>query len=365
MTSTSPFPSPSVLVEGALPRVQVDQATEALWSAWLSQFADANFYQTWAYGAVSWGERQLSHLNLQQEGQPLALAQLRVVHLPLVKAGVAYLRWGPCCRRRGGNWNVMTFRRTVSALVGEYVEQRGLLLRVIPPVFAEESHAPEVLDALQGCGLKREASVAPYRTLRVDLRPEPELIRRRLDGKWRNMLNAAERHGLTVIEGTGDKLYATFLDLYDEMLARKRFDSTVDPRQFRRIQARLADSEKMLIMLSAKDGVPQTGLVATAVGETGIYLLGATSNDGLKSKGSYLLQWCMMNRLRERGCCWYDLGGINPESNPGVYKFKQGMGGQEYRQLGRFSASGNRLIPAVVAVAERFRSLFRRFKRKR
>jgi lipid II:glycine glycyltransferase (peptidoglycan interpeptide bridge formation enzyme) len=248
--------------------------------------------------------------------------------------------------------------------VDEYVERRGLFLRIIPPVFAEETHAAGVLQTLQECGFKREASVAPYRTLRVDLRPEPELIRRRLDGKWRNQLNAAERHGLTVTEGTDDELYAPFLGLYDEMMARKRFDTTVDPRHFRRIQARLVGPEKMLIMLGARDGVPQTGLVATAVGETGMYLLGATSNDGLKSKGSYLLQWRMMNRLRERGCCWYDLGGINPETNPGVYHFKQGLGGQECRQLGRFSAGGAGLAPAIVTVAERFRSLVLRFKRK-
>jgi lipid II:glycine glycyltransferase (peptidoglycan interpeptide bridge formation enzyme) len=245
----------------------------------------------------------------------------------------------------------------LKSLVAEFVERRGLLLRIVPPVFAEDLHAGEVLEALQECGFKRDASVASYRTIRVDLRPEPALIRRQFDGKWRNQLNAAERNGLTVTEGASDELYATFLGLYDETMARKRFDTTVDPRRFRRIQQRLTDSEKMRITICLKAGVPQSALVATGVGETGVYLLGGTSDDGLKSKGSYLLQWRTMNRLREQGCRWYDLGGINPETNPGVYHFKQGMGGQECRQLGRYELRGSRVSAVAVNAAERVRSV--------
>ena len=31
---------------------------------------------------------------------------------------------------------------------------------------------------------------------------------------------------------------------------------------------------------------------------------------------------------------WYDLGGIDPEENPGVYKFKRGLNGKEVRAAG-------------------------------
>jgi len=36
-------------------------------------------------------------------------------------------------------------------------------------------------------------------------------------------------------------------------------------------------------------GEPVAGLVASAMGDTAIYLLGATSDKGLNSKGAYLL----------------------------------------------------------------------------
>ena len=65
------------------------------------------------------------------------------------------------------------------------------------------------------------------------------------------------------------------------------------------------------------------GLVASAMGDSAIYLLGATSDDGLNAKGAYLLQWTLIQWLKENGFKWYDLGGIDPEGNPGVYSFKK------------------------------------------
>ena len=55
------------------------------------------------------------------------------------------------------------------------------------------------------------------------------------------------------------------------------------------------------------------GLVASAMGDSAIYLLGATSDDGLNSKGAYLLQWTLIQWLKENGIRWYDLGGIDPK----------------------------------------------------
>jgi lipid II:glycine glycyltransferase (peptidoglycan interpeptide bridge formation enzyme) len=244
----------------------------------------------------------------------------------------------------------------------EYVGRRGLLLRLLPNIFREDSFAAEYLSFCSRHGLALVTDTAAYRTVRVDLAPSPERIRKAFDGKWRNQLNAAERNGLAMAEGTSDRLYVQFLALYGEMMARKQFDTTVNPEEFHRIQKRLPEQHKMLIMISAKDGVPQAGLVAAPLGETGIYLLGATSNDGMKSKGSYLLQWRMMNWLKERGCRWYDLGGINPQTNPGVYHFKRGLGGEEVTGLGRLELRSNWLSSRCVLAAEKLRQLRLRFK---
>ena len=103
-----------------------------------------------------------------------------------------------------------------------------------------------------------------------------------------------------------------------------------------------------------------SGLVASSIGATGIYLLGATSNEGMTAKGSYLLQWHMLQRLNGKGCEWYDLGGINAEENPGVYHFKKGLGGDEVIQMGRYDLHPNRLSEFAVGTAQRMRALVER-----
>ena len=104
----------------------------------------------------------------------------------------------------------------------------------------------------------------------------------------------------------------------------------------------------MRIWICEQDGVPVAGLVASAMGDSAIYLLGATSDDGLNAKGAYLLQWTLIQWLKENGIRWYDLGGIDPEGNPGVYSFKRGLSGADVSQLTPLVACNNVFSSAVV-----------------
>lgn len=340
---------------GALPRER--------WDALQEEFLDANFYQTWAYGAVSWGESSLSHLVVRRQGVAVGIAQVRIVRIPVIGRGIAYVRWGPVCRRRDGV-DPGALKVMLLAIQQEYAEKRKLFVRILPNRFEQDPEGRELCEVASALGFQFEREVASYRTIRVDLTAGSDVIRKRLDGKWRNQLNAAERNGLTVHEGTGDELYDRFVRIYEEMMARKQFDTTVDVLEFDRIQRVLPDSGKMLVLICEKDGVPMAGLTATGVGDTGIYLLGATSNEGMKFKGSYLLQWRMMQWLKERGCRWYDLGGINPDRNPGVYHFKTGFGGIDSLQCPRLRYSSDWLSTVAVTGSERARDLLKHWKQK-
>jgi len=344
-------------VSGELQAVPRDE-----WEGVVDRFADASLYQTSVYGSVSWAEHQVERWILREGGTVAAMAMVRVIAVPFLRVGVAYVGWGPCCQLRGEAWSTEAFARVIRALVTKYVEKRGLLLRLTPHVFADAPHAPQALEILRAEGFGHD-DVAPYRTVRVDLDVSVEELRRRLAHKWRNQLNAAERNGLEVRAGTSDLLYAQFQELYDEMMARKQFETTVDLGTFRRLQAVLPERQKMQILIGVKDGAAQSGVIASGIGETGIYLLGATGDAGRNSKASYLLQWRMMNRLKESGCREYDLGGINPDTNPGVFHFKQGMGGAEASHIGAFSRSPGWASRWAVAGGERARAIARRLRR--
>jgi lipid II:glycine glycyltransferase (peptidoglycan interpeptide bridge formation enzyme) len=65
-------------------------------------------------------------------------------------------------------------------------------------------------------------------------------------------------------------------------------------------------------------------------------LLGATTPAGAKTKASYLLHWRTLLLSLARGLSRYDLGGIDPIANAGVYAFKRGMGGADRTAAGPF-----------------------------
>src|SRR4051794_28042100 len=97
--------------------VQADGIDEAEWNNLLEGFADASRYQTWAYGAVSLGGKHLSRLVLAREGSHGALAQVRIVRMPLPGASIASLRWGAGWAGEGCHFDPMVWRRMIKALV--------------------------------------------------------------------------------------------------------------------------------------------------------------------------------------------------------------------------------------------------------
>jgi lipid II:glycine glycyltransferase (peptidoglycan interpeptide bridge formation enzyme) len=326
----------------------VDRWTPDEWYRMLDLFNDASVYQTWSYGRVRWGRKNLSHLVLKRGGDVVAMAQLRIVRPTIFNFGMAYLRWGPLFERRVGSLDPEVALRMAEALEDEYVRKRKLFLRILPHAFIGSPRAAAIQSAFSGFDSESAVSDNTYRTFLLDLAPGFEELRRRLDAKWRNHLSRAEKNNLKVIAGSGGAEYQTFCVIYNQMRKRKTFETTVDVEEFGRIQEELAEPHRMRILICEDQGVPVAGLVVSAMGDSAIYLFGATNDDGLKSQGAYLLQWTMIRWLKENGIRWYDLGGIDPILNPGVYSFKKGFSGTDVSQVNPMVACTSALSNAVV-----------------
>jgi hypothetical protein len=331
-------------------QVEVDRATSAEWSHMLDLFDDANIYQTSAYGGVRWGQKNLSRIVLKRSGEVVGIAQLRIIRPTPFKFGIAYLRWGPLWERRGMPLDPEVPIRIVRAIEDEYVGERKLFLRVLPNAFAGSPRAAMIQAAFCRFIAEPLDEGNTYRTLVLNLTLPLDELRKGLDPKWRNKLSGAEKNKLEVIEGSGSAEYRIFCEIYNQMRRRKRFESTVNVEEFGWIQKALTEPHRMRVLICQDKGVPVAGVVASAMGDSAIYLLGATSDAGLNSKGAYLLQWTLICWLKKHGIKSYDLGGINPEKNPGVYSFKKGLSGVDSCQISPFVASDN-VVSAGVAKA--------------
>lgn len=330
--------------------IQVDGQTADSWAEVLAGFADASIYQSWAYGAVRWGERQLSHLVLRQQGQVRAAAQLRIARLPVVPAGLAYLRWG-LFQARGQAFDVTVVAAMVRALRQEYVGRRGLALQIIPSAFLAADQGPALLGAFGAAGLHAQPALGAYQTVMVDLSADVPTLRKRLQQKWRNQLNRAEKNGLVLEVSDTDDAYRAFVPLYEGMWARKQFETSVDVTEFGRVQEQLSGGARLQTFTARSEGQAIGALVCSLMGTNAIYLLGATNERARELKAAYALQWQAMLWLKEHGALTYDLGGIDPVANPGGYHFKSGFGGAEVTQMDAHGHDGNRLSSAVVAFA--------------
>jgi hypothetical protein len=340
-------------------RVEADCVNEEGWSQLLDRFEDSNIYQTWSYGAVRWGSKSLSHLVLKCGDEPVAAAQLRIVRPGGMPVGIAYLRWGPLCQIRGTDLDPEVFAAMATALRDEYCKKRGLYLEILPNAFSGSPRADVFHSAFGGydCGL--QISDENYRTLVLDLEPSLETLRKNMEKKWRNQLNASERNNLTVTAGVTSKDFSAFKELYSEMWERKKFKTTVSVEEFGKVQEELPENQRMKIMLCMQEGKPVAGVVCSALGNSAIYLLGATNETGMKLKAAYLLHWAVIRSLKEQNIRYYDLGGIDPEANPGVYHFKSGFSGADVSHISPITNCDSAVTRALVKTGNALRDGWR------
>jgi hypothetical protein len=336
-------------------RAEVDALSEQGWCEALQKFDDANIYQTWSYGKVMSG-RNVNHLVLRRENAIVAIAQARIAKLPMIPVGIAYVMWGPMWRRGETDGTANTFRQAIRALRNEFVCKRRLTLRVFPLLLDDGPHFSRIL-AEEGFSVA--ARQTPGKTILMDLAPSLDDLREGMKAHWQRELKVAERNRLEIMEGTGQDLLESFIEIYNEMVSRKRFVEPNDINRFKLTQEQLPEQLKMRVMLCRAGEDVCAGAVYSAIGKTAIYLFGATSNTGMKSRGSYLLQSRLIQQVKRGGAMVYDLNGINPVTNPGTYKFKSdlaGRNGKEVCYLGRFESHGTFLSYLGVHGAEKLRS---------
>ena len=337
-------------------RSEVDTVDELTWCQILEQFDDANIYQTWSYDEVRCGRDKISHLLLKKDGDIVAVAQARIVTIPFMRAGIAYVRWGPLWRRRGEKPNPETFCQAIRALRNEFAYSRGFVLRLYPTLFDNERAC--FLPMLEEEGFSLFSKEKSDRTLILDLTQPLEGLRKGLRQHWRRYLKVAEKSELEIVEGTDDRVFEIFVKIYKEMVARKKFPEPNDINEFRLIQERLPDKFKMKVLLCRSGGEVCAGLVCSVIGNTAVYLFGATSDYGLKLRGAYLLHWKLIEWLKENSAEFYDLNGIDPVVNPGTYKFKAdlcGNNGKDVYFLGRFDSCTNMLSRFSVEAGDSLR----------
>lgn len=319
------------------------------WRRLTAGFRDYNYRQVWEFGvacAARVGARS-EHVAVHENGDLAGLADVRVKSLPVIGSGIAYINGGPLVRR-GEACDTERLRAVLSALGAEYVDRRGLVLRIAPPPGPVEHTA-----AFTASGYVPSDRLPAYRTILLPIDRPLEDVRGGLSQKWRNNLKRAEAETVEVRSALDAQACATFADLYDRFRDATHFDVALDARFYAQRQMELPPDERFHLSLAYANGELIAGHLCSILGDTAVVLLRAGTAAAREHRAAYLLQWYALGVAQQRGCRWYDLGGIDPEGNPGVYAFKAGLGGVDVTAPGPFECRPTRLAGAVVGAAER------------
>ena len=329
------------------------EARDAEWETLVTRFRDRNYCQDLAYARAAADDAgaRVEFLVGERDGAAAVAAAVRIKRAPLIGGGVAHISNGPLLRPVEGP--AAAIGDVLASLRERYVAQQGLTLRLAPTI-AEAGRHDEWVSAASARGAVPAAWPKPYRTIVVDLTRSEEEARAALHQKWRHALKRAEASAAVVRWSDS----AAALDEFAGMLARveeaKGFDAAIQPSRLARVNGAISEaSARFRVGLVEHDGANVAGIVVSVLGDTMVYLLGATPAEGRRINAANLLQWDAMRQARAAGARVYDLGGIDAEENPGVHRFKARMGGREALAPGpyEFRPAGPRA--RLVGVAER------------
>jgi lipid II:glycine glycyltransferase (peptidoglycan interpeptide bridge formation enzyme) len=196
-----------------------------------------------------------------------------------------------------------------------------------------------------------------YRTLLLDLDRPLDDIRKGLAQKWRNCLNASEREGLSVRWASDSKAFSQFRVNHESFVESKAFVVDLDANFYESVRNQTNNDAALELALVEVDGRPVASHLGSYLGDTAVYLLGFTEDVALSKKAAYFLHWEVIKRAKQRGMKWYDLGGIDPEENPGVFKFKSGFSGIDVSAAGPMQFGPDPLRSSLLRCIEGVRRL--------
>ncbi|MBN1178711.1 MAG: peptidoglycan bridge formation glycyltransferase FemA/FemB family protein [Anaerolineae bacterium] len=311
------------------------------WDAFVTARSAPHVLQTAPWGALKsafgWeAERVL----LEEEGRPIAGAQVLFQTLPLGVGKLAYVPMGPLV-----DWEDAPVVTALVECLAAVARRRGAIVLTIEPDLEDHPRWKERLGAA-GFVPSPLKSVQPRRTIIVDVSPDEDAILAAMKPKTRYNIRLAERKGVTVREGSVADLPA-FCALMAETAERNAF-GVHTPAYYERAYGLFAPRGWGRLLLAEVDGAAVAALMVFALGPRAWYFYGASGSAHREKMPPYLLQWEAMRWSRSLGCTAYDLWGV-PDADEetleaefdrrgdglwGVYRFKRGFGGRLMRTAG-------------------------------
>lgn len=310
------------------------------WDEWLSAFKDRHVRQCSAWAVHKAGGWKAVRTALFNGPTPMAMGLVLERKAPLGAATVYWLNGGPVYQKeRPRHLDLAAFEGYLDGLLA-FAAGRKAVVRLC-------GGAPMDLEAqllLRQKGFARPAApLDTGLTYVVDLAKPLEELKAGLERRWRGQLKKALDRAPKLEAGRDKALLERYLALHNHLCDRKGLKGlALHLRDLEAMRDELGSRvEFFVVTCDGRDGAG--GAVWTFEGKAW-FALSAANDWGLKNDLPNAFYWLLIERLKAAGLSSFDLTGIDPKDNWGVYNFKRGLGLPPVEALGEWEWASSPLL---------------------
>jgi peptidoglycan pentaglycine glycine transferase (the first glycine) len=318
-----------------------------------SEWAQLKSSFGWEVMPFVWREHSANESSLP--GKIVAAAMILKKTVPFSwfpwKMSILYSPKGPLM-----DWGDELIRRHVLDDLQKFThQQKGIFLKADPDVVlglgipggdgsSEDQNGQVIASELTARRWGSSRNQIQFRnTVMVDLNPSDEEILTRMKQKTRYNIRLAQKKGVKVRSGVVEDLPMLYR-MYAETSIRDRFVIR-NENYYQAVWTSFMAIERSKKapyaepLIAEVDGEPVAALFIFYFAGRAYYLYGMSREIHRDRMPNYLLQWEAIKHAKNAGCQTYDLWGApddftESDSMWGVYRFKEGLGGQVVRTLG-------------------------------
>lgn len=301
---------------------------QRIWDQNLEGLADCTPYQSYAWGEYrrSLGWEPMRWMAFDDKQKVVTMVQAAVRRYPF-GVGLIWCEGGPVGDLSACDESLQQAMKATTGLKRFYFRFRCDRRRHIEDVLR--------LTAM-GWNVSWSPLTSNY-SMSLDLLPEEDRLLANCDRNWRRNLRRADESNLTIRQWL-DARVDEVLSVYSSMQEAKGLDEQLSRREVEELLRKL---KQQLVLYRCDDaqGNVLSLLGCMVAGDQACAVFWATSEAGRKVHASYAVFWELVRHCRRIGVKSYDLAGIDPVRNHGVYRFKRATGAEPIEYLGEWDCA--------------------------
>lgn len=349
-----------------------------IWNQLISKLPNPHFLQTYEWGQVKakygwipyyavWTDDGKFHISQTTENLSLitghCVAATMILKKQILNRGFAarlsilYAPKGPLL-----DWENAGLRNRVLNDLQSFAKKQGAIFLKVDPDILLGRGIPQSADDVPdnaGQAMRSELmrrgwvyssdQIQFQNTVLIDLSASEEEMLARMKPKTRYNVRLAEKKGVVLRVGTLEDLPMLY-KMYAETSVRDGF--VIRDEEYYKtawgIFMQPGGQPSAVPLIAEVHGEPVAAIFLFMFAGRAYYVYGMSRNLHREKMPTYLLQWEAMKLAKAGGCTAYDLWGapeIFDESDSmwGVYRFKEGLGGEVVRTLGAYDFVPNQL----------------------